>query len=343
MRNIEKGVLLAEMFNADTSKYVPSFIAWIKSSSEYNYFIEKKKSLNIKRTWKARRLRSYFDTIDIDNISSIKEGIIQYGKICYLVKITSEPAYTNPLIIEFLDDEFMKIGDLQVEFDGKLITLRELSLLEGFDFERKEEIINSKLENWIKEVDEAIFTTVDNFKNYSFYLPKIKLFSIPRIIELVYLLLINALFICIYFVDVPLFREIVVDQTSLKFFVYSLAAGFIIAYDIIYIVIMIYRFKKYYKYIKCRKGVFEKIYIEKEKSERKLRLYLFEQLATYGSMDKKVHEFSTISKYYPAIGYISNHIAFKRRVRIDKITSAEITGFIVTFICLIALAIVMFI
>ena len=141
MREIEKGVLLAEMFNADTSKYVPSFIEWVKNTDQYRYFVSKRDTLNIKRTWKARRILAYFNSIDVDECETIKDVMIEYGKICYLVRIASEPAYTNPLIVQNLDMIDMKIGDIKLMFDGKLITLKELSKLEGFSFERKDLVI----------------------------------------------------------------------------------------------------------------------------------------------------------------------------------------------------------
>ena len=343
MRNIEKGVLLAELFEVDTSRYVPSFIQWIKNTPEYSYFVEKSNSLKIKRTWKARRFHSYFETIDIDSIETIKEGMIEYGKLCYLVKITSEPAYTNPLIVEDLDMINMKLGDIVINFDNKLITLKELAKLEGFSFERKEEVVKERIENWVKEVEDSIFMPIEEYKRHMFYLPEIKMFSFSRIFQLVYLLLVNALLICIYLIKIPLFENIISDHSSLKFFLYSLSIGFTFVYDIIYVIIMIYRKKKYGYYSKARNGVINDIYKEKDKCETKLRLYIYEQLATKGDMNAKVFEFSKISKYYPYIGYIRKHLSLKRRIKVDKTTAAEKTGFIVTLIFVIALLVVMFI
>lgn len=343
MRNIEKGVLLAEIFGADTSKYIPTFIEWIKNTPEYSYFLEKKNSLKIKRTWKAKRFYSYFETIDVDGIDSIKEGMIEYGKLCYLVKITSEPAYTNPLIVEALDMEDMRIGDIKVKFDNKIITLKELAKLEGFSFERKQEVVKERLDNWIKEVEETIMEPVERYKEYSFYLPKIKAFTFSRTFELIYLILLNALLVSIYFVKVPLFEGIISNTSSIQFFIYSLSIGFTFVYDLIYIIVMIARMKRYGKYSKARDGVIDGIFKEKEKCEKKLKWYLYEQLSTKGNMDAKVFEFSKISKYYPSIIYIKKHLAQKRRIKVDKITLGEVTGLVVTLICLIALIVVMFI
>lgn len=343
MRNIEKGVLLAEFLDADTSKYVPSFIAWIKNTPEYRYFIEKKNSLKIKRTWKAKRFNSYFETIDIDSIESIKDGMIEYGKLCYLVKITSEPSYTNPLIVEDLDMVDMRIGDLKVKFDGKIITLRELSKLEGFDFERKEEVVRERLENWIREVEETILSSIDDYKNHPLYLPKVKIFNATTIIQLIYLVLANVFLISVYFVKIPFFENVVASTTNIEFFIYLLCVGFTFVYDLLFIGTLIYRKKKYGYYSKARDGVLEGIYQEKERCEKKLKYYLYEQLATKGDMKAKIFEFSKISKYYPYIGYIRKHLSLKRRVRVDKITVGEVTGLIVTLICMITLIVFMFI
>lgn len=337
MRNIEKGVLLAELFNVDTSKYVSSFIEWIKGTKEYHYYLEKRKELNKKRTWKARRFLSYFESIDIDSIESIREGVIEYGKICYLVKITSEPAYTNPLIVENLDNEDMKIGDIPLIFDGKMITLRELAKLEGFSFERKEEAINDKLQNWINEVESSIIDPLSEYQEHNFYFPKIKLWSPFRIFELVYLLLINTFIILVSVIKIPLFENIVGDTSSIDYMFYLIFAGAVLVFDLIYIIVMISRLARYGYYIKARDGVFENIHKEKLNSENKLRLYLYAQLATSGNMEAKVSEFAKIAKYYPYIGYLRKRLSMKKRIRVDRITSAEIAGLLITLACVVAL------
>lgn len=343
MREIEKGVLLAELFDVDTSKYVPSFIEWIKNTDQYISFSQKYELLKNKRTWKARRFYAYFESVALDDCDTIKEAMIEYGKICYLIKITSEPSYINPLIVENIDNPDMTIGDINVMFDGKIMTIRELSLLEGFSFERKDELIKEKINNWIKEVEESILSPIEEYKKYSFYLPKITWFSVPRVIELIYLILLNSFLVTIYLVKIPLFEDIISDINGYKFFVYLLTVGFTLIHDIIYVVTMLGRRIKYGKYKKARDGVLEKIEKEKEKQEMKLRNYMYAQLATMSDMSAKISEFTKISKYYPYIGYIRKHLILKRRIKVDKVNIAEKTATIVTLLCLIAVIVIMFI
>lgn len=343
MREIEKGLLLAEFFEVDTSKYVPSFIEWIKSREQYLNFEEKYLALKNKKTWKARRFLSYFESINLENCISIQDALIEYGKICYLEKITSEPAYINPLIIENIDSPEMTIGDIQVNFDGRIMTIKELSKLEGFSFERKDELIKEKIANWVKEVEETIIAPIDEYKKYSFYLPKIKLFSLTRTIELIYLILLNAFVLSIYLIKIPQFVDVFSDLNGLKFCVYLLMVGFTLVYDVIYASTMIYRKSKYGYYIKARDSVMEKIYIEKDKTEYNLRMYMYGELAKMGDMDAKISDFAKISKYYPYIGYIRKHLILKKRIKVDKLNVAEITGFIVSLLALIDLIIFMII
>lgn len=339
MRDIEKGVLLAEMFNADTSKYVPSFIEWVKNTDQYRYFVSKRDTLNIKRTWKARRILAYFNSIDVDECETIKDVMIEYGKICYLVRIASEPSYTNPLIVQNLDMIDMKIGDIKLMFDGKLITLKELSKLEGFSFERKEEVIKNKIENWINEVEDSIMQPLEEFKVHSFYFPAIRIMSKFRVFELIYLLLVNAIFLGVYFIKLPMFEKIVSDKSSLSFCIYLICLGFIFVYDLVYLITMLLRVKRYGYYSKARKGIFEDIFKQKEKCELKLRMYIYSQIATSGDMDALVSDFSKISKYYPYIGYLRKRLSLKRRIKVDSINEGETIGFIVSILCVIALAI----
>ena len=341
MRNIEKGVLLAEIFDVDTSKYVPPFKAWIKETPQYKGFVKKYFSLKKKRTYKAKSFLAFFESVDLDSSETIKEVMIEYGKICYLDKITSEQAYINPLIIGNLENIEMTIGDITVQFDGKQITLKELSKLEGFSFERKEELIKEKIDSWVKEVEESIMEPVEKYKDYALYLPKVKLLSKSRLFELMYLILINIFMISIYFVKLPVFEKILLDKHSLVFSIYVLTLTFVIVYDLIYLITFIRRKIRYGYYIKARDGVLEKIYIEKDNCEMKLRQYVYAELATYGDMDMKVSKFARISKYYQYIGYIRKRIGMKRRMLVDKVNAAEKTGFIITLLSAVTLIILM--
>ena len=58
MREIEKGLLLAEFFEVDTSKYVPSFIEWIKLREQYLNFEEKYLALKTKSPRSILRAQS---------------------------------------------------------------------------------------------------------------------------------------------------------------------------------------------------------------------------------------------------------------------------------------------
>ena len=366
MRDIEKGVLLAEFFDADTSKYVPSFISWIKNTEVYSLYKKKYLILKNKRTWKARRYYSYFESISFDDVTSIKDAMIEYGKICYLVKITSESSYVNPLIVENLDQPNMTIGDIKIEFDGKIIVnnkpigidlkqvltfsfinssfrsklnpinLRQLCKLEGFSFERKEELIKEKVNNWVNEIETSIINPIEEYKQYSFYLPKIKKINKSRIFELVYLLILNTFMIVINFINIPLFSNIFANPNSLECSFYVFFLGLVLVYDLIFIITLINRKIRYSYYSKARDAVLEDIAKEKDKCEIKLRNYLYKELATAGEMNAKISEFSKTAKYYKYIGYIRKRIAMKKRVKVDKMNAFEKSGLIITFLLLIA-------
>ena len=336
MRDIEKGVLLAEFFDADTSKYVPSFISWIKNTEVYSLYKKKYLILKNKRTWKARRYYSYFESISFDDVTSIKDAMIEYGKICYLVKITSESSYVNPLIVENLDQPNMTIGDIKIEFDGKIINLRQLCKLEGFSFERKEDLIKEKVNNWVNEIETSIINPIEEYKQYSFYLPKIKKINKSRIFELVYLLILNTFMIVINFINIPLFSNIFANPNSLECSFYVFFSGLVLVYDLIFIITLINRKIRYSYYSKARDAVLEDIAKEKDKCEIKLRNYLYKELATAGEMNAKISEFSKTAKYYKYIGYIRKRIAMKKRVKVDKMNAFEKSGLIITFLLLIA-------
>ena len=68
-------------------------------------------------------------------------------------------------------------------------------------------------------------------------------------------------------------------------------------------------------------------------------MYIYSQIATSGDMDALVSDFSKISKYYPYIGYLRKRLSLKRRIKVDSINEGETIGFIVSILCVIALAI----
>ena len=185
------------------------------------------------------------------------------------------------------------------------------------------------------------FTASKKNEDFGKYLPKVKLLSKSRLFELIYLLLVNLFMVCICFIKLPLFEKVLLDKHSFMFSIYVLTLTFIIVYDLIYLITFIRRKVRYGYYIKARDGVLEKIYVEKDNCEMKLRQYVYAELATYGDMDMKVSKFARISKYYQYIGYIRKRIGMKRRMQVDKVNVAEKTGFIITLLTIVTLVILM--
>ena len=131
------------------------------------------------------------------------------------------------------------------------------------------------------------------------------------------------------------------DKHSLVYSIFILTITFVLVYDLIYIITFIRRKIRYGYYIKARNGVLEDIFIEKDKCELKLRKYMYAQMATMDDLNKKVLEFAKISKYYQYIGYIRKRIGMKRRMKLDKVTVEEKTGFVITLLTIVFLTILM--
>ncbi|MDD6301922.1 MAG: hypothetical protein PUA56_01215 [Bacillales bacterium] len=337
MRNIEKGLLLAEMFSANTDSHIGPFIEWIKLTPQYQLFEERKKKLQYKSSRSARRIYSYFKRINIEKVSSIQDGMIVYGKINYLLRISDPQCYTNPLLIAYIEDKNMTIGDLKVEFDNKLITLNELSKLKGFSLELKEEALRRVLEKWEYELHLQVLNPVNEIETRKQYIPIRHIFTPFRIFELIYCLLFTIIICSMYFAKSDFLMgithygnsNIVINLT------YSLVFSFTLLLDLVVFSIFFIKGKEYMFYIKQRKIVFQKIRPHSIKVFMELNSYLHSKVANMESLDEKLTSFNSISKYYSTIEYFQNRLAKKTSIKKDTISIVEKTFLLLQFLVVI--------
>jgi hypothetical protein len=312
MRNIEKGLLLAETFKVDTSMYVPSFIEWIKNTEVYQEFLETEAILKKKRSFASVKMLKQYRKINVDRITSIKQGTILYGKIAYLVSLTKEENYVNPLLVENLDNKKMTIGDLKVNFDNKNITFRELSLNQNFLLETKQETLNKKIECWSNELHLRVIKPLMTYYKRKEYLPNVKAFNFLRVLEIIILLILTigvGFIFGGYFFNLEITNAIFSKKMSLICF--SCFGVCTLISDFICLFFSVKKAKYYHYYNLSKKVTFKDALAIEQKSINNLSDYINGELMKSGSMDKSVEEFSLFHHYY-------SYIEFVRKTIIDK-------------------------
>ncbi len=330
MRNIEKGLLLATYFDIDCSDRLPSFISYIKEGEAYKTFIQNKEILKNKKNFKAKKIYSYYKIIDFDHISSFEQGMVLYGKMLYLLRISKEEYYSNPLLVAYLENEDMTIGDFHLDYNAKIITLDDLALLTDGSFNEKKLALDKLFSSWTNEVYNQVLRPIEEFKKRLYYFPKRFIFNSFRIIELVFILGSLISWLIMFFTKIYHYGG---GYSTFLNYIFYLIISFTSLYLITYVVVILTKRKEYKYYIKARKIVLEDASELELKIEQKLYNYILESVSKRKKMTRKVYEFNTISSYYSEISFFSNILRKKRIIKKDRVTYFEI-GFLVINIVL---------
>lgn len=336
MRNIEKGLLLATYFDIDCCDKLPSFISYIKNGEAYQTFIKNKEVLKNKKNFKAKKIYSYYKIIDFDHISSFEEGMVMYGKMLYLLRISKEEYYSNPLIVAYLENEDMTIGDFKLNYNAKIITLNELSLLQDGSFSEKKSSLDKLFSSWTNEVYYQVLRPIEEFKKRLYYFPKRFIFNNFRIIELIFILGSLVSWIIMFITKIHPYGG---GYSTFLNYIFYLIISFTSIYLVTYIIVILSKRKEYKYYIKARKIVLEDASKLELKIEQKLYNYILDSVSKRKEMTRKVYEFNTISSYYSEISFFSNILRKKKIIKKDRVTYFEIGFFVINLILWIILGI----
>ena len=101
MRNLEKGLLLAELIDPSlTSKeQIENLVDWIRKQDAYLQLVKSMMEIKKSSSFLATILYEEFSLINLDQVKSIEEGLIAYSKILYLCQIAIPNFYVNPLLV----------------------------------------------------------------------------------------------------------------------------------------------------------------------------------------------------------------------------------------------------
>lgn len=328
MRSVDKAMLLAEYFSLDVSKGVSSFIDWIKESDTYRVFIERMHSFRKTYSLKGKKLYEYGKEIRFKKSFTMEEAVIMYGKMLHFINLSDDKAYINPLIVDLSSSNKIILGDIKIDFDGKVLSLNEVSLLEGYSFDFKKEYVKKAIEEWMKEVNEYIVIPQKKLEEKKDVFRIRNIFTFSRIIQIVIVSLMLAFMFVIRFSNIEFLNKIYTNEYgNILGFIYYLMFSYTGIYFVELMIICIYFSFKLGEYRKNLKALKINIDGKVVDEKNKLEYYILKQFTSNNTLEAKVNSFNSLSKLNAPLYYFAKRSAQNKKIMDDKMTEAELISF----------------
>lgn len=162
MREEDKVLLFSEIFGVDTSLYVEKYIEELRSSDMFLKLCENIVLLRKKDCLRNRLIIEQFELIDFTKVKTMKDYFKLYAHICFLYDESENVAKINPLFYDKNIDKIEKLGEVNIEFDGRDITLNDMILDERYTMTYKIEAIKQIYLDYRREVKELLIIPFAN-------------------------------------------------------------------------------------------------------------------------------------------------------------------------------------
>jgi hypothetical protein len=184
MNNVDKTILLAEKFGADTSLFTSSYVENIIKSPEFVALTKNVSHASEFHTKKALDLVEDYKSINYD-VHSFEEAVILSSRVNYLFTVSSESYYLNPLEMLPFPTEIQSLGELRCPYGGEDRTFNEIIADENHPLNFKARAIAGKCEYWRTEFSEIISGNYQKTKDNQGIAAEIKRASIWVLIDFV--------------------------------------------------------------------------------------------------------------------------------------------------------------
>jgi hypothetical protein len=125
MTPLDKTLLLAEKFGADSSYFTSAYVRSVLSSPEYKGLVENVASSEPYPLKKAIALREDFKHIDY-GVSTFEEGVYLSTRVNYLYSVSDVSFYYNPLMKYDVKPELTTVGELRISYRGKKVMVQQM-------------------------------------------------------------------------------------------------------------------------------------------------------------------------------------------------------------------------
>ena len=330
MRNLEKGILLAELVNKDLPSYeqIKNLVAWIREQECYKTLLDNMNEIKNSSTFLAQAIYEEFKAIDLDRVNSIEEGLISYAKILYLCQISTPNFYVNPLLVLNKKERDIRIGDVIVKFNDKYITLEELAHDKDFSFDEKYEFVKKQVDSWQNDVYERIQKPSHYFKTSNpRNLPKIRVMTFFHyVFSFIYLGLIAFVIFGFSTNHASLntvFKNFDYHQFGPRNYLFLAFLVFLTIGVVGFIIELAISYHKYHKYAKCYKIVIDqddKLIRFINKNGDHLFDYIIASIERGADMNENVFKFSSCLNIYEYVLYLY-HVNYKcKKLKKNKVS-----------------------
>lgn len=155
MNNIDKTILLAESFGADTSLFTSSYVDSIVKSTAYLTLVNNVAHADRFKLIKSAALVEDFKSLDY-RIDTFKQAVILSARVNYLYSVSNESYYLNPLVSYDFEIKTKSIGELRCLYDGERKTFNEVIEDQSHTLGYKSRAIAGQCEYFRRELTDKI-------------------------------------------------------------------------------------------------------------------------------------------------------------------------------------------
>lgn len=164
MKNIDKTILLAESFGADTSLFISSYVQTVISSPTYASLLENTKWAEKFSLKKSVALVEDVKSLNYD-IHSFKDAVVLSSRIDYLYAVSGENVYLNPLAAYTFPIKTKSIGELMCTYNGILQSFNYIISDETNPLSTKGHAISNQCEFYRQELIQRMEFNYDKLRN----------------------------------------------------------------------------------------------------------------------------------------------------------------------------------
>lgn len=158
MRQFDKALLLAELFDVDTSRYATLILRDIKENGTYATLME---NIEVAKNYESEYTTNFLkqiEEIQFSKISSVKEALLLKANLDYFTKISSPRYYLNPFLFTPFEIKCQEqtIGDLTLVCQNKEMTINQLIDDESTKSKDKVLALGDAIKKWKEETQREL-------------------------------------------------------------------------------------------------------------------------------------------------------------------------------------------
>lgn len=326
MKKIDKTILLAEMFGADTSNYVASYVAQVEHSLAYAE-LQKNISANSKFFSSSTfMVKDIYESINLKEIDSVEEAMIAYGKINYALRLSKDTNQINPLLYFVNKKESRKLGEITMEFDGKQRALQEIADDNNYTVRFKIDRFKRLYERWVIDALTILINPMKVIMYKRRNLPKRKIYNKTKKGILVGAIIVSIMALGSLFFY-PFHKFFLKLQNINNALYWTAGIAYVVFLCAVFLLDMLFMYdiSRRRKFLKRYTESYQMLIkngtkIIDEFNEDKAKLYcdVIDAFNGKNTMNRSASYYSHTMRFYPCLTYLNKINHHKRRIRKEE-------------------------